>query len=140
VLIVTDAVKGVTAISHCGAAMVDMRLPQFTVNALREAYDSRLSDMYAYITACAGPNWTYDSWPNWALDDKVWANCITKKDGLYYIDIRKAIARQLNDSNIAGYSINHDDTITDPRYYSHSASSKGNEIKKGRHFAGAFYK
>jgi hypothetical protein len=36
--------------------------------------------------------------------------------------------------------MNNDDTITDPRYFSNSASSKGDEDKKGRHFAGAFYK
>ena len=140
VLVVTDALKGVTAISHCSAAMVDMKLPKLTVDALRDAYDSKLSDMYAYITASAGPNWTYDSWPKWALDNKVWEDCITKKGDLFYIDIKKAMVKQLNESNIAGYSMNNDDTITDPRYFSNSASSKGDEDKKGRHFAGAFYK
>lgn len=140
VLVVTDALKGVTAISHCGAVMVDMKLPKFTVDALRSAYDSKVSDMYAYITASAGPNWEYDSWPSWALDNKVWKDCITKKEELYYIDIKKAIVKQLKEANIAGCTMNNDDTITDPRYYSNSASSKGNIKKRGRHFAGAIYK
>lgn len=140
VLVVTDAVKGVTAISHCSASMIDMKLPKFTVEALRDAYDSKLSNMYAYITASAGPNWTYDSWPKWALDNQVWADSITKKDNLYYIDLKRAIAKQLDKENIAGYLMSHDDTITDPRYFSNSAASNGVESKKGRNFAGAFYK
>lgn len=140
VLVVTDALKGVTAISHCSAAMVDMKLPKFTVEALRDAYDSKLSNMYAYITASAGPNWTYDSWPRWATENDVWKDCIVQKEGLYYIDIKKAISKQLDNTNIAGYSMNDDDTITDPRYFSNSAASKGEQEKSGRHFAGAFYK
>jgi hypothetical protein len=31
--------------------------------------------------------------------------------------------------------MNNDDTITDPRYFSHSAASNGDDNKKGRHFA-----
>ena len=140
VLVITDITKGVTAISHCGAAMVDMKLPKLTIDALRDAYDSKLSDMHAYITASAGPNWTYDSWPKWALNNKIWEDCIVKKGELFHIDIKKAITKQLDEANIAGYEMNNDDTITDPRYFSHSAASKGDDSKKGRHFAGAFYK
>ena len=32
------------------------------------------------------------------------------------------------------------DTVTDDRYYSHSAFSKGNISKKGQNFVGFFYK
>jgi hypothetical protein len=139
-VIITDPFKGVTAVGHCSAAMVDMKLPMYIVEALRDAYDSKKEEMYAYITASAGPNWTYDCYPKWATDEKIWGSSIISDSGMYKIDIKKAIISQLDDCGIAGYSMNNDDTITNPNYYSNSAASHGILEKKGRHFAVAFYK
>ena len=140
VLVVTDVLKGVTAFSHCSAAMVDMKLPKLTVDVLGYAYNCKLSSIYAYITASVGPNWTYDSWPKWALDSNVWQDCIIQKEDLFYIDIKKVMIKQLNEISITGYLMNNDDIITDPRYFSNSVSSKWDEDKKDLRFAGVFYK
>lgn len=51
--------------------------------------------------------------------------------------------KQLNERNITDIYMSKIDTITDPRFYSHSASSVNglNQKEKfGRNFAGAFFK
>ena len=140
VVILNDIEKNVCAIAHCSAEMVNMKLPILEVEAIRSAFDSKSSDLIAYIPACAGSNWEYDRYPKWATDEAVWKNSIKLEGCNYHINIRKAIVEQLYSSDIETIVINPADTITDPLYYSNCAASKGIEYKKGRHFAGAYYK
>jgi hypothetical protein len=139
VVMMTDEKNKVTAVCHCSAALVDKKMPMMVADALGKSYNSKDEDIKTYVSACAGPNWTYNVWPNWAIDQEVWQNAITKgEDGLYKIDIRKAIAKQLQERNITKVDYNLTDTITDSNFFSNCAARQ-NPAKSGRHFAGAFY-
>lgn len=139
VIIASDLKQGVTATAHCGAEMIDQYLPKLTVESLQSKYDSKLDDISIYVGAHAGTNWTYDRWPVWA-NDSFWAKAITKKDGMYKINLKKAILRQLNPRKFDSFYMNDDNTLTNPNYYSNSAFKNGAEEKKGLNFTGAYYK
>lgn len=144
VVMMEDPVKGVSAVAHCSAEMIDKKLPMMLADALVEAYGSKDSDIITYVSACAGDNWTYDSFPKWATDTKMWEDGIYEEDGIFHIDMRKVIRKQLEERQIdLGKTLfNMDDTITCRHYYSNSASSPyglNDSSKSGRHFAGMFY-
>ena len=144
VVIMADVKNGFTAIGHCGAEMIDKKLPIMIADALVDACDSRDDDLFVYVSACAGSNWTYNNFPRWATDLEVWKNSIVDENGIFRIDLRKALMEQFKERNIKVENItfNKRDTITDERYYSNFASSPNglNDVSKaGRHFAGAFY-
>lgn len=145
VVMMEDPVKGVAAIAHCSAELIDKRMPMLLADALAKACDSRDEDILTYVSACAGKNWIYDSFPKWATDKKLWENAIVAdKNGIFHIDMRLAIASQLHDRNLDASQIefNFTDTITDPYYYSNYAASPyglNDQSKAGRNFAGLFY-
>lgn len=143
VVMMEDPINGVSAIAHCSAAFINDRLPMMLADALTE-YGSRDEDIITYVSACAGSGWTYDKWPGWATDSDLWNGAIFEENGIFRIDLRNAIAKQLAERNIdLGKTIfNLDDTITNPNYFSNCASSPrgGNDASKaGRHFAGLYY-
>lgn len=144
VVIMTDARKGFTAIGHCGAEMIDRKLPIMIADALVDACGSNDDDLFVYVSACAGPNWTYNNMPRWATDLEVWKNSIIDDNGIFRIDLRKALMEQFKKRNIKTENVtfNKRDTITDEGFYSNFASSPSglnDPSKAGRHFAGAFY-
>lgn len=145
VVMMEDPIRGVAAIAHCTAEMIDKRLPMMLADALVDAYGSRDEDIFTYVSACAGENWTYNIFPKWASDTKMWEDSIfADENGIFHIDLRKAIRKQLDERRIdlSKTTFNMDDTITNPNYYSNSAASPygGNDSSKsGRHFAGLFY-
>ena len=140
VVMAFDPKKGVTAIGHCSADLVDKKMPGFVIEALRDSHDSRIDDISVYISACAGKSWTYDKYPSWAKDDAIWNDAITLgEDGLYHIDLRKAVIKQLKEKGIEDIFYPNVDTITDPNFYSNSAA-RSDKSKKGRNFAGTFYR
>lgn len=141
VLIASDLKNGVTATAHCGAEMIDNYLPKLTIESLQSKYDSKLDDIYVYIGAHAGNNWTYDSMPKWAKES-FWEETGAikeKENGEFKIDLRKALLYQLNPNDFDTFIVNNDDTITNPNYYSNSAS-RNDKSKAGRQFIGAYYK
>lgn len=141
VLIASDLKNGVTATAHCGAEMIDNYLPKLTIESLQSKYDSKLDDIYVYIGAHAGNNWTYDSMPKWAKES-FWEKTGAikeKENGEFEIDLRKALLYQLNPNDFETFIVNNDDTITNPNYYSNSAS-RNDKSKAGRQFIGAYYK
>lgn len=143
VVMMEDPINGVSAIAHCSAAFINGRLPMMLADALTE-YGSRDEDIITYVSACAGRDWTYDKYPAWATDSDLWKGAIFEENGIFRIDLRNAIAKQLAERNIdLGKTIfNPDDTITNPNYFSNCASSPrgGNDASKaGRHFAGLYY-
>ncbi len=139
VVMAFDPKKKAVAIGHCSADLVDKRMPMLVVDALEEAHSSRDEDIQVYVSACAGKSWTYDQYPSWAKDLSIWDDVILlEKDGLYHIDLKKAVLKQLKERNIGNIMMNPDDTITDPDYYSNSAG-RTNPEKDGRNFAGAFF-
>jgi copper oxidase (laccase) domain-containing protein len=141
VVMAFDRVKGVAAIAHCSCDLVDKKMPMLTIEALLESHHSRDEDIAAYVSMCAGKSWTYDKIPAWAKDEDMWRDAITlEDDGLYHIDLKSVVKKQLLDRNISKIVMSPIDTITDPNYYSNSAAFHGNMTKNGRNFAGTFYK
>ena len=144
VVMISDVKNGVTAIGHCSCELIDKKLPIMIADALVDAYSSKDEDLYVYVSACAGDSWTYNNFPGWAKDIDIWKDSIVDNNGIFRIDLRKALLRQLKDRNIKEDNIyfNRTDTITDYRYYSNFASSPyglNQSDKSGRHFAGMFY-
>ena len=147
VVMMSDVRNGVSAIGHCSGEMIDKKLPMMIADALLDAVGSRDEDIYTFVSACAGPNWTYDSFPKWATDEEMWKDGIYQgEDGLFHINLRKVIAKQLSLRHIYEYPnvyFNKTDTITNPRFYSNAAASPyglNKPEKAGRNFAGLFYK
>ena len=145
VVMMTDKRKGVSVIGHCDAKLIDKKLPGMIAEVLLVAYESKADDIYTYISACAGESWTYDCFPNWAKDEKMWDKCIVYgDDNNFHINLKPAIMMQLIERGLKKQNIvfNMDDTITNPSYYSNSASNVNGlnkEEKFGRNFAGVFY-
>ena len=144
VVMMTDRKQKISAIGHCSAEMIDRRLPSMIAEVLRSEYASRAEDIITYVSASIGDSWTYDSFPKWAKDAKIWDKCIYMgDDNLLHINLKPAILMQLIDAGLNGEKIvfNKDDTATNPNYYSNSmAKRKDNpqQEKDGRHFAGLF--
>ena len=144
VVVMQDVKQKICAIAHCSAELIDKKMPMMVADALLDAYECRDEDIVAYISACAGPNWTYDKYPAWAEDKKMWKTGIQiDKNGFFHINLRKVIKAQLEERNIDKFTFNMADTITDLKFYSNSAASPyglNDPSKYGRNFAGAFYK
>lgn len=139
VVMASDNRNQVIAIGHCSADRVDRYLPVAVIDALSSSHNSKDEDISVYISAGAGTSWTYDKFPAWAKDEKVWKDCIVEDNsGLFHIDLKKAIITELQERNISNIIDNSIDTITDSRFYSNSAARK-DDNKAGRNFAGAFY-
>ena len=141
VIIMEDVKNKVTAIAHCSAELIDKRMPMMIADALSSAYNTKDEDIKVHVSSCAGPTWTYDKWPGFANDKKIWEDtcAITEWDNEFKINIRAAIAGQLIERGI-GQNVSYDfaDTIIDKEYYSNSAS-RSNPDKYGRQFTGAIY-
>lgn len=144
VVMISDYKKGVSAVGHCSCEFIDKKLPIMIADALVDAYSSKDEDLHVYVSACAGDNWTYNNVPRWAKDYDLWKDCIVEENGIFKIDIRKALKKQFKKRNIQEENVvfNLDNTITDSRYYSNFASSPmglNDKDKLGRHYAGLFY-
>ena len=145
VIIMNDKKRGVTALGHCSAEMVDSLLPINIFQALEKEFGTTCSDVKVYVSSCISDKWEYDCFPTFAKSREVWYGTISEvstsgKDSVYNIDIRKAIYRQLLAVGINAKNIywNMDDTLTDTNYYSNSGA-RFDPKKKGRNFAGAYY-
>lgn len=145
VIIMSDKSRGVTALGHCNAEMVDKKLPISIFKALEKEFGSTTDDVKVYISSCISEKWEYDCYPKFANDKMVWEGNIfpvrQEENKTYYgINIRGAISRQLDELGIAREKTywNMDDTLTDDRYYSNSGA-RNNIEKKGRNFVGAYY-
>lgn len=141
ILIIEDRRLGVTALSHCGAPYINRNLPYQTAEALIKEYNSNPTDLYAYIGSNAKKeSYLYDKYPQWATSKAVWEGYILEENNDYRIDMEGAMIKQLNSIGITNITISKDNTVTDDKHYSHSASVKGNISKKGQNFVGFFYK
>lgn len=140
VVMAYDKKNHIVAIGHCSAELVDKKMPMLVADALYNSYRTKDEDIATYVSACAGDSWTYDKYPAWAKDNKIWENCIEEdENGIFHINLKKAVYNQLQERNIEDINISPVDTITDPRFYSNSAAYNGAQNKKGRNFAGAFF-
>ena len=139
VVMMVDQKQKIAIVGHCSGALIDEKLPMMISEALRSKYDSRVDDIFTYVSACAGNTWTYDSIPGWASDKKYWDKYITfnPEEKLFHINLRAALLEQFVRSGLDtdNMRFNLDDTITDTRYYS-NAMQRINPSRGGRHFAG----
>lgn len=140
VVIMHDKKQNIAALAHCSADLVDKKLPMMVADALTQGYGTKEEDINILVGAHAGPNWTYNKYPNWATDEDLWKDCITEKDGLYKINLRKALLKQFVERKLGNCptKMSLADTITDPRYYSNSAKDY-DPSKLGRHIEGIFF-
>ena len=143
VVIASDLKNGVTATAHCSAKMINNYLPIRTVEALQSMYDSKKEDIYIYIGAHAGKDWSYDIYPDFATEHFWEETGAVKqvKEGDFRINMDNALLYQLHPEDYETYIINTDNTRTNPNYYSNSIYNygKGKEEKNGMHFEGAYY-
>ncbi len=148
VLILADPKKHVAVQGHCGTSYINQGLPIQMVNALREETDCKSEDIFAYLSSCASKrNYVYDASPAFAKDPAKWKNSLSHYQGLWHIDVRRAIIDQLVSCNLnrANFMLNLHDTTVDPAYYSDTACSSRNPIlepdptKLGRYFVGITY-
>lgn len=139
VVMMVDQKQKIAIVGHCSGALIDEKLPMMISETLRSKYDSRLDDIFTYVSACAGDTWTYDSKPGWASDNDFWRDYIiyNPEDKLFHINLRAALLEQFIKSGLDtdNMRFNLDDTITDTRYYSNSMQ-RINPSRGGRHFAG----
>lgn len=146
VIVMEDKLQKVVAIAHCSAELIDKKMPMMIADALLKAHGTNEENIRTYVSACAGDSWTYNTYPKWANNTKMWEDAIKLgEDGLYHINLRRIILNQLIERKLQLESIyfNSDDTITNPNYYSNCAASPyglNDKSKAGRNFAGAFYK
>lgn len=141
ILIIEDRKLGVTALSHCGAAYINRKLPLQTAEALIKEYKSNPENLYVYIGSNAKKgSYIYDKYPLWATSNEVWEGHIIENNHSYNIDMEGAMIKQLESIGIKNITVSNNDTVTDDIHYSHSASSKGIKSKKGQNFVGFFYK
>ena len=143
VVVASDLKNGVTATAHCSAKMINNYLPIRTVEALQSMYDSKKEDIYIYIGAHAGKDWSYDIYPDFATEhfwEETGAVKQVKEDD-FRINMDNALLYQLHPEDYETYIINTDNTRTNPNYYSNSIYNhgKGKEEKNGMHFEGAYY-
>ena len=139
VIIVYDTKKEVAAVAHCSAYQIDLKMPKYVIEALKQAYDSKNDDIIAYISSCAGTDYAYDSYPKWAKDEKLWQDSIKEHNGLFHIDLRKAVLKELEEENLKRIVVSQIDTINNKGFYSNYAYKKGNTFKNGRNFVGCFF-
>lgn len=140
IVIAEDRKLGATSLAHCGASYTNRKLPIQTIEALQKEYNSKLEDIYVYITSCVSKeSYIYDCYPKWATNKDVWKDAIVEKNNNYYIDMLTAIINQLRKIGINNITYSQEDTVTSPKFYSHSAFAKGNNSKKGQNFVGFYY-
>ncbi len=145
VVMMTDKKQGISTVGHCSAELIDCHMPRMIGEVLRSAYGSRAEDIYAYVSACAGPNWIYESFPKWANDGM--KPYIYDDHGEFHIHMIPAVLHQLMEElgiPREHIIVNDDDTLTDDHYFSnaadfHSPNGRGTSPKFGRHYAGLFY-
>lgn len=142
IVIAEDKKKQVAAVSHCGAKQINREVPRWTVAALKKEINSKPEDIHIYIGSCIKKeNYQYDRYPAWATNQEVWKECITNKGDIYYIDLIKAIKKQLAKEKIKIENIKESpiDTYTNKDYYSHTEEVRDKTKDIGQNFVGCFY-
>lgn len=142
VIIAEDVKQQVVAISHCGARQINREVPKWTIEALKKEKNSNPSNIKVYLGSCIKKeSYQYTGYPIWATNKKIWQDCITEKDKIYYIDLVKAIKKQLREEKIEekNIKVSKIDTYTNKDYYSHTEEVKDNTKNIGQNFVGCFY-
>lgn len=144
VVMMSDPVNQVSAICHCGALMIDKKLPIMISEVLQDKYFSKIENIETYVSSCCGIDYTYNNYPGWANDKDLWKNGIEYVDGKFRINLRKVLIEEFKQAKIDLEKVcfSKIDTINNPNYYSNFASNESglnDSSKFGRNFAGLFY-
>lgn len=142
VIIMKDKKSGTLAMAHCSAEGIDRFLPTLIADSLLQVSKTRDEDITVYVgPSASSKSYFYNTYPKWAINDRIWKYCIKEKDGKFYIDMRKAIIMEMALRNIPYENIEFSkvDTITNPNYYSNNAAFNGDTRKNGRMLVGTGY-
>lgn len=143
VLIAEDRKKQVVATAHCGAKQINRGVPKYLIESLYKEINSKPEDIYVYVGSCIKKeSYIYDCYPNWATNKNIWQDCITQQENNYYIDLNKAIRKELLEVKIDITHIieNKTDTYTSPDYYSHTEEVRDKSTNNGQNYVGCFYR
>lgn len=143
VLIAEDRKNQVVATAHCGAAQINREVPKYLIESLYKEVNSNPEDIHVYIGSnIKKESYKYDRYPLWATNEKIWKDCIIQKGKNYFIDLNKAIKKQLNEVKIDSSHITESkiDTYKSPDYYSHTEESRKESTNNGQNYVGCFYK
>lgn len=79
--------------------------------------------------------------PNWISNKQIWSDCLTEKDGILYIDQKKALLRQLEASGIKSENIYvRENSLQNPNYYSSQrARLSDDKSQDGRFMHGVMF-
>ena len=139
VVMMIDQKQNIAIVGHCSGNLIEDMLPTLMVESLESKYNSKVDDVFTYVSAHAGETWVYDSIPGWVKDFRFWERFMpyNQEEGLYHIHLKDALCDQFEKAGLDSDKMifNLDDTITDDRYYSNSMA-RHNPEKNGRHFAG----
>ena len=64
VVMMVDQKQKIAIEGHCSGALIGEMLPTLMVEALESKYDSKVDDIFTYVSAHAGETWVYDSIPS----------------------------------------------------------------------------
>lgn len=144
VVIGYDMRQKIVAVGHCSAEFTDKMLPVSIIDSLFYSYGSRDNDILVYISSgVEKDSYLYDKYPKWANNDKIWNKMIKEdKNGIFHIDLKGAIKKQLIQRNIkeSNIKVSKIDTVTNQNYYSNRAEYLGYKEKAGRNFPCVFFK
>lgn len=141
VVIAEDRKHQLAAVAHCGALQINREVPKYIIEALKNE-GSNVQNIYVYIGSCIKKDsYKYDCYPKWATREDIWKNNIEKHQEFYYIDLIGAIKEQLakEEVNMQNIHMSPYDTYKSDEFYSHAASMKEINSKKGQNFVGCFY-
>lgn len=140
ILICEDRKKGFTALTHCGAVMINRGTIKNCIKALTDGCNSNKEDIYCYISnSIKKDSYIYDKYPPFATNKTIWKNAIKKHNNEYKIDLVLAIIEELHRLGITNIKENKEDTATSSKYYSHVKETQGDNSKKGQNFVGLYY-
>lgn len=115
-----DQKNGVLMVSHLGRHSLEQQGALYSVNYLREHYNSDPKDILVWLTPAPGKA----SYQIWALDNK---------------GMKEATLEQLAEAGVPNENITDDprDTAKDTDFYSYSEFLKGNRKEDGDHMIAA---
>lgn len=130
------------SIVHCGGYQIDRGLPAMAIESIKEKLgivDN--SEISIYVGPFAQPrSYVYDNgMPKFVTNNQYWDECIIQQNGLTYVDMKRAIEKQIQTKYGRLLSMSNLDTVTDDRFYSNCAG-RLDPSKNGRHLVGAYCK
>ena len=127
--------------TFCSGAHINKGVPFTIASTLGGNPDDIMVDVspFAYQIPFVGNDEMKE--PKWVSNQLAWADCLTEKDGILWIDQRKALLRQLEASGINPENIYvRENSLQNPAYYSSQRARLSNDKSQdGRFMHGIMY-